>query len=58
MVSPKAQSGAICGSRIPDSVSRLANIANSATPSVITLRTAVTAKVRSKISSDFSLMLA
>ena len=51
-VSPMAQAGASCASRMSDNVSRLAKIANAATPSVSTLSAAVTAKVRSKILSE------
>ena len=52
-----AQAGASCDSRIPDSVRRLAKMAMAATPSVSTFKAAVTAKVRSKILSEKSLMV-
>ena len=57
-VSPVAQAGASCASRMPDSVSRLAKMAIAATPRVSTFKAAVTAKVRSKIFSEKALRLA
>ena len=56
LVSPKAQTGASCTTRMPESVIRLAKIATPATASVNTFNAPVTAKVRSNTCNDIALM--